>query len=126
MCVLFKEWRGTRLDPFNPAVTSFGTETPWDKMTHHNTVLMRDTHAGLAPVLEEIRSVNPNMHGHDTARATDNKRRAEERLGRGVGKQSDQSGIKGFKCMVTEGFGGNFYLKQEAMTENVRLRKVCL
>lgn len=39
-------------------------------MTHHNTVLMRDTHAGLAPVLEEIRSVNPNMHHHHTARAT--------------------------------------------------------
>lgn len=42
-------------------------------MTHHKTVLMRDTHAGLAPVLEEMRSVNPNMHCHHTARATDNR-----------------------------------------------------
>lgn len=46
-------------------------------MTHHDTVLMRDTHAGLTPVLEEMRSVNPNMHRCHTARATDNKRGAE-------------------------------------------------
>lgn len=57
--------------PFGPAVRSFGTETPWDEMTHHDTVLMRDTHAGLAPVLEEIaRSVNPDMQRRRTARAT--------------------------------------------------------
>jgi len=38
---------------------------------------MRDTHAGLAPVLEEMRSVNPNMHHNQTARATDDKIGAE-------------------------------------------------
>lgn len=43
-------------------------------MTHHNTVLMRDTHAGLAPVLEVKKSVKPSMHRHHTARATDHKR----------------------------------------------------
>lgn len=56
-------------------------------MTHCNTVLMMDTHAGLAPVLEEEgRSVSPNMHRHHTVRATDNMR--EGWSGRGVaGKQ---------------------------------------
>lgn len=29
---------------------------------HHNTVLVRDTHADLALVLEDARSVNPCMH----------------------------------------------------------------
>lgn len=52
---------------------------------HHNAVLMRGTHAGLAPILEEMRSVNPNMHRHHTARATDNKREAEEGLEGGMG-----------------------------------------
>lgn len=74
-CVLWR--RGGLPEPFSPAVRSFGTETPWDEMTHHDTVLMRDTHAGLTPVLEEMRSVNPNMHRCHTARATDNKRGAE-------------------------------------------------
>lgn len=92
-CVCASFWRrGLLSDPFIPAVRSFGTETLWDEMTNHNTVLMRDTHADLAPVLEEIRSVNPNMHRHHTARATDNKRvgrAAEERPG-GSGNRNTQ------------------------------------
>lgn len=59
---------------------SFGKEIPWNEIMHHNTVLMRDTHAGLAPILEEMRSVHPNMHCHHTARATDARR---EESGRG-------------------------------------------
>lgn len=51
-------------------------------MMHHNTVLMRDTHAGLAPVLENMRSVNPDMHHIYTARATDERGAARQRRGR--------------------------------------------
>lgn len=54
-------------------------------MTHPDTVLMRDTHAGLAPVLEVIKSVNPNVHRHHTARATDNKRGRGEAVREGRG-----------------------------------------
>lgn len=81
---------------------------------HHNMVLMRDAHAGLAQVLEEIRSVNPNMHHHHTARATDETTR-EAPSGRGEAKREEEElemkeqmkkKKKRLKCMDTEGFLG--------------------
>lgn len=58
-CVCPSGGEGGLSDPSSPVVRRFGTETPWDEMTHHNAVLMRDTHAGLAPVQEEIGQWTP-------------------------------------------------------------------
>lgn len=44
------------------SMKSFGTGIPWNDIMHHNMVLMWDTHADLAVVLEDARSVNPYMH----------------------------------------------------------------
>lgn len=38
---------------------SFGTGIPWNDLMHHNIVLMRDTRADPAVVLEDVGSVNP-------------------------------------------------------------------
>lgn len=131
LCVSF--WRRGRLsDPFSPAVRSFGTETPWDEMTHHNTVLMRDTHAGLAPVLKEIGSVNPNMHRHHTSRATDNMSVAE-RQRRGweggdeveIGTQREKRWKETAQMHEQRGILGGFFSQTPgATTENKRLRKM--
>lgn len=89
-------------------------------MTHHNTVLMRDTHAGLAQVLDEMRSVNPDMHRHQSDSATDDKRGAERQ------RRDWEEGRLGHERVENKKIflGEDSSATMRAMAEMNRLRKV--